>query len=100
LRVISAMIEALDWPIEIVGCPTVREPEGLAMSSRNQYLNKDERERALAISRALLFAQDELNGGVRQANRLVATIQNMILDPGKLGRVPVSIDYVAAVDPV
>jgi pantoate--beta-alanine ligase len=100
LRVIGAMAEALNWPIEIVGCPTMRESDGIAMSSRNQYLSKDERERALAISRALFLAQGELKSGARQANRLVATMQNTLLDVGKLGRVPVSIDYVAAVDPM
>ena len=99
LRVITAMVEALDWPIEIVACPTLREADGLAMSSRNQYLSKDERERALSISRALMLAQGELRSGARQANRLVATMQNTLLDPGKLGRIPFSIDYVAAVDP-
>src|SRR5205814_1347935 len=52
LRILTAMAEALNWPVEIVGCPTIREPDGLAMSSRNQYLSPDERERALAISRA------------------------------------------------
>jgi pantoate--beta-alanine ligase len=100
LRVIQAMAAALDWPIEIVGSPTVREKDGLAMSSRNQYLSADERERALSISRALFLAQGEVNDGVRQSNRLVATMQNVVLDPGKLGRIPVSIDYVAVVDPV
>jgi pantoate--beta-alanine ligase len=100
LRIIRAMVEALDWPIDIVGCPTVRDPDGLAISSRNKYLSSDERERALSISRALMLAQGEFKLGVRQANRLVATMQNTLLDPGKLGRVPVAIDYVAAVDPV
>src|SRR4051812_7762431 len=100
LRVISAMVESLNWPIEVVGCPTIREADGLAMSSRNQYLSKDERERALSISRALLLAQGELKAGAKQANRLVATLQNTLLDVGKLGRIPVSIDYVAAVDPL
>jgi len=99
LRVISAMAQTLNWPIEVVSCPTIREADGLAMSSRNQYLSKDERERALAISRALFLAQGELKAGARQANRLVATLQNTLLDVGKLGRIPVSIDYVAAVDP-
>ena len=51
LRVLTAMVEALDWPIEVIGCPTIRDPDGLAMSSRNQYLSPDERERALSISR-------------------------------------------------
>jgi pantoate--beta-alanine ligase len=100
LRIISAMVEALDFPIEIIGCPTVREKDGLAMSSRNQYLSPEERERALAISRALMLAAGEARNGVRQANRLVATMQHIMLDPGHLGRIPVSIDYVAAVDAV
>jgi pantoate--beta-alanine ligase len=99
LRIIRAMAHALDFPVEIVGCPTIREPDGLAMSSRNQYLSPDERERALSISRALYLASGEYKAGVRQANRLVATMQNVLLDVGKLGRVPMSIDYVAAVDP-
>jgi pantoate--beta-alanine ligase len=100
LRILSAMADALDWPIEIVPGPTVREPDGLAKSSRNRYLSADERERALSISRALFAARDQVTEGVRQTNRLVATMQNMLLDVGNLGRVPVSIDYVAAVDPV
>jgi pantoate--beta-alanine ligase len=100
LRIITAMVDALDFPIEIIGCPTVREEDGLAMSSRNQYLSADERERALSISRALLTASEQVKSGVKQANRLVATMQNMLLDPGNLGRIHVSIDYVAAVDPI
>jgi pantoate--beta-alanine ligase len=100
LRVIRAMTEALDFPIEVLGAPTIREKDGLAMSSRNQYLSADERERALSISRALMLAQGEVKSGEKRANRLVATMQNTLLDPGNLGRVPVSIDYVAAVDPM
>ncbi|HVT90952.1 MAG TPA: pantoate--beta-alanine ligase [Tepidisphaeraceae bacterium] len=98
LRIISAMTEAMDWPVKIVGCPTVREKDGLAMSSRNQYLSPDEWQRALSISRALMLAQGEVSGGEKRSNRLVALMQNVLLDPGTLGRVPVSIDYVAAVD--
>jgi pantoate--beta-alanine ligase len=94
----SAMVEALNWPIEIVACPTVREPEGLAMSSRNQYLTPPQRQRALAISKALFAAREDFAKGVRQANRLVATIQNSLLEGGVQGRVPLLIDYVAAVD--
>jgi pantoate--beta-alanine ligase len=100
LRIIRAMVAALDWPIEILGAPTLREPDGIAMSSRNVNLSKDERKRALAISRALNLAKDELAGGAKQTNRLIATMRNELLDVGKLGRVPVSVDYVAAVDPV
>ncbi len=100
LRMLSAMADALDWPIEIVPGPTVREADGLAKSSRNRYLSEDERERALSISKALFAARDQVAEGVRQTNRLIATMQNILLDVGNLGRVPVSIDYVAAVDPV
>ena len=91
--------ERLDWPIEVIGCPTMRAKDGLAMSSRNQYLSADERERALSISRALMLAAGEVRSGVKQANRLNATMQNTLLDVGNLGRIPVSIDYVAVVDP-
>ncbi|HEX8522781.1 MAG TPA: pantoate--beta-alanine ligase [Tepidisphaeraceae bacterium] len=104
LRVLTAMTEALNWPIQVVGCPTVREPDGLALSSRNQYLSTEERQRALAIPRALQAAQEEVRQGIRQTNRLVATMQKILLDVGSptsaLGRIPVSIDYVAAVDPL
>jgi pantoate--beta-alanine ligase len=100
LRIITAMVEALNWPIEIVPCPTLREPDGLAMSSRNQYLSPDERARALSINRGLMQARQLVSEGVRQTNRLLATMQNTLLDVGNLGRIPVSIDYVAAVDPL
>ncbi len=46
LRIITAMVEALDWPIQIVPCPTLRDPDGLAMSSRNAYLSAEDRQRA------------------------------------------------------
>ena len=99
LRVIEAMTTSLDFPVAIVRCPTVREPDGLAMSSRNRYLSPDERLRALSISRALFAAQETVATGVRVTSRLIATMQRILLDVGKLGHVPLSIDYVACVDP-
>jgi len=99
LRIITAMTEALDFPVRIVPCPTLREPDGLAMSSRNQYLSPDERARGLSISRALTTAEAEFNKGVTQTNRLLTTMQHVLLDRGNLGHVPMSIDYIAAVDP-
>src|SRR5688572_28211264 len=94
LRVIHAMVEALDWPITIIPCPTLRDPDGLAMSSRNIYLSAEDRQRALSISRALMLGFREYKQGITQTNRLIATMQNTML-PHHL-----SIDYVAAVDAV
>src|SRR5947209_3214087 len=94
LRILTAMAESLDLPIQVVPGPTVREPDGLAMSSRNQYLSPAEREQALAISRALRLAQAEFDKGVRQTNRLLTTVQKAMLEKH------LSIDYVAAVDPI
>ena len=92
LRVLTAMVQTLNWPIEMVPCPTLRDPDGLAMSSRNQYLSLDERHKALAIPRALQTAEKEFHSGVRQTNRLVATMTNILL-PQHL-----NIDYAAVVD--
>ena len=100
LRIITAMVEALDWPIEIESVPTLRDPDGLAMSSRNQYLSADERTRALSIPRGLNQAKQLVAEGVKQTNRLLATMQHTLLDVGKLGKIPMSVDYVAAVDPM
>jgi pantoate--beta-alanine ligase len=96
--IIKSMARALDWPMEIIGCPTIRDPDGMAMSSRNQYLSAPERQRALSISKSLFAARDEFNKGIRQTNRLLATMQNILLDPGDQGRTPLSVDYLAAVD--
>ena len=52
LRVIEAMVEALDMPVDVIACPTLRDPDGLAMSSRNMYLSPEDRQKALSISRA------------------------------------------------
>ena len=94
LRIISAMVEALDFPIEIVPGPTLRETGGLAMSSRNQYLSDDERRRAMAISRGLLRAEQAAKDGMRSTSALIAFVESEIKSQG------LSIDYVAAVDPL
>lgn len=99
LRVIEAMAAALDFPVAVIAGPTVRDADGLALSSRNRFLSADERLRALSISRALFAAYDEVAAGARVTSRLIATMQRILLDVGKLGHVPLSIDYVACVDP-
>jgi pantoate--beta-alanine ligase len=93
-RVLTAMTEALNWPIEIVRCPTLREPDGLAMSSRNAYLSPEDRVRALALYRALTAAETEFNAGHKQTNRLMTTMQKVLLEQH------LNVDYVAAVDPL
>lgn len=70
--VVRRMASDLNLPIEIVTVPTVREPDGLAMSSRNRYLNEEERRQALAISRGLFAAADEFRSGERNVEKLVA----------------------------
>ena len=92
-RVLSAMVEGLNFPVEMVSCPTLRDTDGLAMSSRNQYLSPEDRQRALCISRGLFAAEAEFKRGITQTNRLIATIQKPILEAH------LNIDYVAAVDP-
>jgi len=70
--VVRRMAIDLNLPIEIVTVPTVREQDGLAMSSRNRYLSKEERQRALAINRALTAALDEFRSGERNVEKLIA----------------------------
>src|SRR5258706_621588 len=94
LRILTAMVEALDFPIKIVECPTLREPDGLAISSRNQYLTADDRQRPLCISRGLFAGEAEFKQGITQTNRLIGTLPKPILEQH------VNIDYVAAVDPI
>src|SRR3954466_7138037 len=64
LRVLTAMVESLNWPIEIIAAPTLRDPDGLALSSRNHYLSPEERIRAAAIPRALTTAADQVKSGI------------------------------------
>lgn len=69
--VIRKLVRDLDIPVRIVVCPTVREPGGLAMSSRNAYLDDAERRRALALSRALRAAEEAVARGERAADTLL-----------------------------
>jgi pantoate--beta-alanine ligase len=72
LQVIRAMVRDLDLDVEVVGMPIVREADGLARSSRNAYLSPEERQRALALSRALAAAQERVRAGERDPARLTA----------------------------
>jgi len=76
--VIRQMTVDLNFPIEIVVCPTVREPDGLAMSSRNSYLNPEQRQAATVLYRALTAAQAEYQEGQRDGKALRGTMETII----------------------
>ena len=78
LAVLRAMVNDLRFPIEIVQAPVVREPDGLALSSRNVRLGSEDRERALAISRGLFQAAEQVDAGERSAETLEATVLRSI----------------------
>lgn len=91
---VRQMVRDLDWPLEIVVVPTVREPDGLALSSRNAYLDADQRRRAAILSQALRAAHEAFRRGERDAAALRATLGRT------LGREPsVEVEYVAVVEP-
>jgi pantoate--beta-alanine ligase len=92
-RVLSRMASDLDMPVDVVGCPIVREPDGLALSSRNRYLSASERERALGIVSGLRAAHDAWQSGERNVDRLRRLADERV----QLGFERV--DYVAVVDP-
>jgi pantoate--beta-alanine ligase len=78
LAVITRLVEDLDLPVEVVGCPIVREPDGLARSSRNAYLTPEHRRAALVLSRALEAAADAAVLGERDARVLVAVVRRLV----------------------
>ena len=93
LAVIKRMVRDLNFNIEIIGCPIVREEDGLAKSSRNTYLSKEERKAALILNRSLSLAKNTLNSGERSAKIITDIILN------NLNSEPMAkIDYVEIVD--
>ncbi len=94
LAVIRRLVRDLNIPVAIIGCPTVREPDGLALSSRNAYLNEREREQATVLYRSLLAIRDAVDGGSRDSTTLVRAARDLIEQSG-----PCEIDYVELADP-
>jgi pantoate--beta-alanine ligase len=94
LAVIRRLVRDLDVPVEVVGCPTVREPDGLALSSRNSYLTPGERRAAGVLNRALNAARTLVMAGERNGEALRAAMRRT------LGEEPlVRADYVSVADP-
>jgi pantoate--beta-alanine ligase len=94
-RVIQRMVEDLDVPVVVRVCPIVREADGLAMSSRNRYLDAEQRDRALALWRSLALARDLVAAGERDGARVVQQMHDRLTELGVDG-----IDYACLADPV
>jgi pantoate--beta-alanine ligase len=94
LTLIKRMVRDLDWPIEIVDVPTVREPDGLALSSRNSYLQEGDRKAAVLLSRSLAAAHQAFCEGERQATALEHRMQHELRSSSQ-----VRVEYIAIVEP-
>lgn len=95
LAIIKRMVRDLNFDIEIVGCPIIREADGLAKSSRNTYLNPEERKAALVLSKAVGLGQELIQKGERNADVIVEKMKQLI-EEEPLAK----IDYVQAVDAI
>ncbi len=93
VAVITRMADDLNFPLEIVACPTVREPDGLAMSSRNAYLSPDGRKAATVLYRALSAAKTAFDQGERNGDALRAILHSMVA-----GEPLAQADYVSVAD--
>lgn len=93
LAIIRRMVRDMNIPVEIVGCPIIREEDGLAKSSRNTYLNQEERKAALILSKAIFAGKDMVENGEKSAEKVVSSMTEIIKSE------PLAeIDYVEMVD--
>jgi pantoate--beta-alanine ligase len=92
--VIRRLVRDQNFPVEIVICPIVREPDGLAMSSRNAYLNADDRGRALVLRRSLMRVEEEFRIGEKNTVRLIEAARSIFAQESQ-----VRLDYFEIVDP-
>jgi len=95
LTIISRMVMDLNMDIRIIGVPTVREPDGLAMSSRNAYLTRDQRPSALCLKKSLDLAKKMVEGGEKDVGKIITAIENLIREHPFT-----EIDYVNICNPV
>lgn len=93
VAIIRRMVRDLNLPVEIVVCPIVREPDGLAMSSRNTYLNPQQRKQALVLLRALRRVEEMVEQGEQDAAKLEAAGRQVVAEEPA-----VRLDYLAIVD--
>jgi pantoate--beta-alanine ligase len=93
VAVIQQMVSDLDFDVQIVACPIVREPDGLALSSRNTYLSETQRAQASGISRALFEAREMILSGQRDATLMADHIKKRITAIDSA-----TVDYVSIVD--
>ena len=94
VAIIRRMVRDLNLPVEIVVCPIVREPDGLAMSSRNSYLDPEQRKQALVLHRSLMRVQELVDAGERNADKLVGAGREEFAQENS-----VRLDYFEIVDP-
>ncbi len=93
LAILQRMTDDLDFPVQIRSCPIVREPDGLAMSSRNRYLNPEERKQALCLFQSLRHAEQLVRGGQTDAQTITEEVRRIIqMQP------LAQIDYISIVD--
>lgn len=93
LAVIKHMVRDLNMDIEVIGCPIVRENDGLAKSSRNTYLSKEERQAALIVSKSIRLGEEMINNGERDAKKVIQTMKDLVATE------PLAkIDYIKVVD--
>src|SRR5271166_1262597 len=78
VAIIRRMVRDLNFPVEIVACPIVREPDGLAMSSRNAYLDSSQRRQALVLQRSLVRVRQMAEAGENNAARLIAAAKDVL----------------------
>ena len=94
LTLIRRMVDDLDWPVRIVAAPIARDPDGLALSSRNVYLSTEERGEALALSRSLAAASESFRAGERRREAIEDVVRRSLE-----AHRHIAVDYIAVVEP-
>jgi len=92
--VVKRMVADLNMPLEIVVCPTIREPDGLAVSSRNRYLTEQQRKDATCIYKSLQKCQQMINAGIKDTQKIVTQMCEILSRPSS-----VEVEYISIVDP-